>query len=85
MLDPVRGLEALPTKLAIHLLLRHLPLDERAIEDEELRVVLDQFQGHLVVECLVTQLLVLLRDARYEEEILQAHFIALFKLQQAVV
>ena len=67
MLDFVGGLEALSAQLSVHLLLGHLPLDQTAVEDEELSMVLDQLKRHLIVEGCISQLLIFLGDARNEE------------------
>lgn len=74
MLDFVGRLEALSAQLPVHLLLGHLPLDQTAIEDEELSMVLDQLKRHLIVEGRISQLLVFFGDARNEEQVLEAHF-----------
>ena len=50
VLDFVGGGESLPAQLPVHLLLGHLPLDQAAIEDQELIMVLDKLKCHLVVE-----------------------------------
>ena len=85
MFDLVWRLNALPRQLPIHLLVRHLALNQASVEGEELRVMLDQLQSHLEVESLIAQLLVLLSDRSNEEEVLQADFTAFFQVDETVV
>ena len=81
MLDFVGRLDTLSTELPVHLLLSHLSLNEAPIESQELIVMFDKFECHLVVKGLVSQLLVLLSDTRNKEQVLQTYFRAFFELQ----